>query len=208
MKSTSFSSVCNKIFCTLVNYEEHKSLTEKCPHKKVGDMLLLYRYTSEESDNEFTVNTVTWKDLAQWRIKHETLHVLANSNTPVLYPVRINKIEDNTDLCLYTFTNKNRFFGSTAVLYSGVLETFAEMVKQDFFILFSNIDYCTCLVGASKDELLLLYSILNDIKKETSDDKLLSNMVFYYDKEKAKLVSTPIPSKELLEDYVAKFKDK
>lgn len=146
-----FEYVRDRIVYRLVNYEKNKEILEDCPHLRLYDLALTFRWVAHSDDIGISTALVTNQELQVWGISMNELLLAARENTPRLFPVHMIDMDemiaqagipislDESAIPMYIMTNEQEVNGASVLLYDNVLESFALEKKTDFYILPSSI---------------------------------------------------------------------
>ncbi len=203
-----FDQMKNIITYRLINYEKNKYLLKKIPHLRFLDLAVTFHCIVRNDEDGIGTVRITEEHQQSWGISVDELWKLASENTRRLFPSVIRPMEDIvSDLMshsnqeelefkahssnMFVLTNTKGINGATCLLYSGVLEEFAEKLDCDFYILPSSI-HEVILVPQVKNEtvdFLNAKSRLEEMVREINEtqvavEELLSDSVYEYSKLK------------------------
>ena len=82
-----FEYVRDRIVYRLVNYEKNKEILEDCPHLRLYDLALTFRWVAHSDDIGISTALVTNQELQVWGISMNELLLAARENRP-LHPGR------------------------------------------------------------------------------------------------------------------------
>lgn len=197
-----FNKIKNLISFHLINTELNTLLLDKVPHLEFLDLSIIFRINI--ISNTIGNGSILIKSdlLDTWGISvHELFHT-AFLNTPKLMPCRIRRLSDvieelhgeiDVDLCpLYVISNNNISNGCGCILYPDVLESFANTMRSDLYILPSSTHEMLILPISSMD---ISNMDLNELKyivrmvncTEVSKEDFLSNSVYQYFRKTKKI---------------------
>ena len=193
-----FEYVRDRIVYRLVNYEKNKEILEDCPHLRLYDLALTFRWVAHSDDIGISTALVTNQELQVWGISMNELLLAARENTPRLFPVHMIDMDemiaqagipislDESAIPMYIMTNEQEVNGASVLLYDNVLESFALEKKTDFYILPSSIHEVIILLdneyAKAPEELARMVRETNRIVVDR--EEILSDHVYYYDREK------------------------
>lgn len=192
-----FSAVSGSIIMRLINYEKNKEMLEQCPHRRLLDLAMTYRWLAHKDDVGISTALITNEELAFWQKSEEDLYRLAMKNTPQLFPATIRTMkevlrehidieEDEPDI--YVLTNEMGIHGANCILYDKILDNFARQMKRDFLILPSSIHEVLFVPVASYLKKEDLYELVNHANTcVVAQQEVLSDSVYIYDYEKHNL---------------------
>lgn len=196
----------DRIFFQLINTEKNKEMLKDIPHREIEDLSVVYRVLSGSDDysmGSFIVTNSMAKSLA---LNEEQLYAKAYENTREIMKPTIRGMEemlamimkargmdeDQVDLMLnmyptesgiYVLTNNCGAMGATSMLYTDLLDKIADKVNDDLMILPSSLHEVLAIraSGASPEDLRDMVCTINATEVDVSD--LLSDNVYYYDRE-------------------------
>ena len=196
-----FEYVRDRIVYRLVNYEKNREILEECPHLRLYDLALTFRWVAHSDEIGISTALVTNQELEVWEISINELLLAARENTPRLFPAHmvdmdemirragIDGLGDDTDIPMYILTNQQEVNGASVLLYDDVLAAFARKKRTDFYILPSSI-HEVILVPADKienpDDLFKMVSDANKTVVGLGD--ILSDSVYYYNRKKNQII--------------------
>ena len=89
-----FEYVRDRIVYRLVNYEKNKEILEDCPHLRLYDLALTFRWVAHSDDIGISTALVTNQELQVWGISMNELLLAARENTPRLFPVHMIDMDE------------------------------------------------------------------------------------------------------------------
>lgn len=89
-----FENVRGKIIYRLVNYEKNKELLEDCPHRRLHDLAVTFRWVAHIDDDGVSTSLITNRQVKEWGITVNDLVLAAQQNTPRLFPAKIIDMEE------------------------------------------------------------------------------------------------------------------
>lgn len=170
------------------------------PHRKIGDMMLMYGILWRNEKREDCLIPVTDEYLTLWRIGEEELFRAASENTPRLLPVCLCPMREmlhdflseeergGVEKEIYVLTNKRGYLGAAALLYENVLSSFSARVGADLYILPSSIHEVLLLPVRGQEKAYLQEMVEEINKKELQSEDILSNRVYQYLRKSGKIV--------------------
>lgn len=206
---TSFEQMRNRIIMRLVNKEKNEELLENCPHIHWNDLAITFRWLAHSDEVGIATALITNREMQLWNQTKEELFAIAKENTPQLFPMRCDKLQDmvleymtseeereaflkemeisedmNNIVKMYVLSNEQRINGATSVLYEEVLKEFAEKIRSNFYLLPSSI-HEMILIPETKniDRKDLKSMVLEANLSVVSEGELLSNHIYYYDRK-------------------------
>lgn len=87
---------------------------------------------------------------------------------------------------MWVLSNENWHYGSSSLLYPGVLQRFAEQTGGNFYILPASINEVILLPQGGRESVAMLKDMVSSANgKMTNPAKMLSDSVYYYDRQDA-----------------------
>lgn len=96
-----FEDVKSQIYFRLINYEKNKQLLQTVPHKRHLDLAITFHCLVDADQDGIKSFMVTNSLLKLWDVDLEELYHLAIENTPNLFPLKLNTMEDVLGPLLY-----------------------------------------------------------------------------------------------------------
>ena len=191
----------DRIVYRLVNYEKNKEILEDCPHLRLYDLALTFRWVAHSDDIGISTALVTNQELQVWGISMNELLLAARENTPRLFPVHMIDMDemiaqagipislDESAIPMYIMTNEQEVNGASVLLYDNVLESFALEKKTDFYILPSSIHEVILVPSNKIDDPSALFTMVSDANNTVvALGDILSDSVYYYNRRKNQIV--------------------
>lgn len=193
-----------EILYQLINYDNNKALLERVPHIRYLDMAIIFYYWKDFGERSLGAGIVSREQMQEWGYTLEELEKTAACNTPRLFPVLFQPIEeliremigeeleevlrekrnDPSLIPMHVLTNQSKLFGAAVILYPQVLWAISHTLQDDLYILPSSIHECIIVptsVKCSRKELQQIVEEVNEIQVPKME--ILSNHVFLYKKE-------------------------
>lgn len=196
-----FEYVKDRIVYRLVNYEKNEEILEDCPHLKLYDLALTFRWVAHSDDIGISTALVTNQEMAAWGISINELLLAARENTPRLFPAQMVDMDemmhkagvpvpvDETAIPMYIMTNSQEVNGASVLLYDDVLQKFAVKKKTDFYILPSSIHEVILVPSDRIDDPSDLFAMVEDANRTVvALGDILSDSVYYYNRKKNQIV--------------------
>ena len=190
-----FENVRGKIIYRLVNYEKNKELLEDCPHRRLYDLAVTFRWVAHIDNDGVSTSLITNRQVKEWGVSVNDLVLAAQQNTPRLFPAKIVDIEEMlagkmsfilypSTIPMYILTNEQEVNGASALLYGDVLKDFANKKGTDMYILPSSIHEVILLPSDRINDPTKLLSMVHDANTTVvSIGDVLSDSVYYYDRK-------------------------
>ena len=201
-----FSQVKTQIAFRLVSVRENETLLSSVPHVPFLDLALIFYVIVEQQRDGQTTLLIHHEHAKLWNTDASELYQLACSNTPLLLPAKITPLEQiiaslspdipmfQTDeitpaglnqeegaFPLHVLTNSAGLNGAACILYPRILKNFAELVKDDVYILPSSIHEVLLTPVSSSPSVQELNQIVSEINElDVPAEDRLSNHVYCY----------------------------
>ena len=189
-----------EILYQLINYDSNRALLQHVPHIRYLDMAIIFYYWKDFHNRSLGAGIVSKSQMEEWGYTLEELEKTAAFNTPRLFPVSFQPIEelvreligeelwkrerdDPSLIPMHVLTNKNKLFGAACILYPQVLWAISQTLQDDLYILPSSIHECIIVpmsVKCSRNELQKIVKEINETQVPKAE--ILSNHVFVYRK--------------------------
>lgn len=195
-----FSAVRENIIYRLVNYDRNRELLQGCPHIRLYDLALTFRWLAHTDEIGISTILISDREMELWGVTVHELILAAQVNTARLFPPTILTMEmllrqvgiDCEEMGekgdMYILTNSQQINGATAMVYDGVLEQFARKLKGDFYLLPSSIHEMILVpAGAYDNEQKLLKMVLDANRSIVEPGEILSDSVYFYSRESKKV---------------------
>ena len=191
-----FENIRGRVIYRLVNYEKNKEILEDCPHIRLYDLAVTFRWVARIDDVGVSTSLITNKQVKEWGVSVNDLVLAARQNTPRLFPAQIIDMEEMlagmvsfilypSTIPMYILTNKQELNGASALLYGDILKDFANKKGADMYILPSSIHEVIMVLADRINDPTKLLSIVHDANTTVvSIGDVLSDSVYYYDRKK------------------------
>lgn len=191
-----FENIRGRVIYRLVNYEKNKEILEDCPHIRLYDLAVTFRWVARIDDVGVSTSLITNKQVKEWGVSVNDLVLAARQNTPRLFPAQIIDMEEMlagmvsfilypSTIPMYILTNKQELNGASALLYGDILKDFANKKGADMYILPSRIHEVIMVPADRINDPTKLLSIVHDANTTVvSIGDVLSDSVYYYDRKK------------------------
>ena len=191
------------LFISLVNAEMNKDMLKDVPHKAFLDLAIICRKRVEVEGKEDCIASITITNalLAHWNITEDELFEMATENTRKnylaetfslcnIFGVPSFNLGERDANCVYDMevvTNKEKYEGAVnALVFHDGLKEIADKMDSNLFILPSSRHEVIC-VSTEMGDAKSLFEIVESINGDStvvSQNDILSNSVYYYDREK------------------------
>ena len=195
-----FENIRGRVIYRLVNYEKNKEILEDCPHIRLYDLAVTFRWVARIDDVGVSTSLITNKQVKEWGVSVNDLVLAARQNTPRLFPAQIIDMEEMlagmvsfilypSTIPMYILTNKQELNGASALLYGDVLKDFANKKGADMYILPSSIHEVIMIPADRIDDPKKLSSMVHEANTTVvSTGDVLSDSVYYYDRKKDQIL--------------------
>ena len=190
-----FENIRGRVIYRLVNYEKNKEILEDCPHIRLYDLAVTFRWVARIDDVGVSTSLITNKQVKEWGVSVNDLVLAARQNTPRLFPAKIIDMEEMlagmvsfilypSAIPMYILTNEQELNGASALLYGDILKDFANKKGSDMYILPSSIHEVIMVPADRINDPTKLLSIVHDANTTVvSIGDVLSDSVYYYDRK-------------------------
>lgn len=191
-----YRTACRRIACRLVNYNKNQALLADIPHVRFLDMAIVYYYLLEPDVFENATILIHNHHLRLWNITAQLLHERAIANTPELLPYEFQNItyllaqltgldiflqEEVKGCPMYVLTNQAKCFGAVNIIYDSVLESIADQLKEDYYILPGSIHECMVVPVSSDIKEKELREMVREINAtQLEPEEVLSDSIYRY----------------------------
>lgn len=195
-----FENIRGRVIYRLVNYEKNKELLEDCPHRRLHDLAVTFRWVARIDDVGVSTSLITNKQVKEWGVSVNDLVLAARQNTPRLFPAKIIDMEEMlagmvsfilypSAIPMYILTNEQELNGASALLYGDILKDFANKKGSDMYILPSSIHEVIMVPADRIDDPKGLSSMVHEANTTVvSTGDVLSDSVYYYDRKKDQIL--------------------
>ena len=216
-----FSQVKENIVFQIINTEQNRELLAAVPHRNVLDLSVIYRWLFQAEEGEMKSAIIQNPIAEKLGLTEVQLFELAKENTRKLLSPEVISMYDmicelspNEDLCselfgmdneevpdelmLWVITNSQRINGASSILFDDVLQSLADRLEDDLYILPSSLHEVIAISATAKDPEFLA-NMVSDINMiDVGIDDRLSNQVYRYDRLKKELsLASDTPNKRL-----------
>ncbi len=202
----------DNVLFKLVNTDKNERMLHEAPHYNLAELGLSMVFYMPFQTREEGIMATAFVDnglMKAWDSSQEELLEHARKNTPKKMRVFLCSILDILrehtsvdvgqaphpevfgEIPAYVLSNEQKLYGAGSILYEGVLERAAEQFKSGFYILPSSVHEVILLPSDRKKMFNTesLKGMVAEINRsgEVSDDEVLSDEVYYYDRDRQKL---------------------
>lgn len=206
-----FDSAKENILFRVVGLDQNSRRLSEMPHVRFLDLAITFYYMLEQKEGSDIAASIQIQNdhLELWQVDTETLYDIAMKNTVEKMPVRMRAVFDVLTEALqiegpevkperkgsmYVLSNEKNFYGAAVIYYPGVLKEAAERFDADLYILPSSVHEVILLpIGKENDSDVSYFNdMIRDINlAHVAAEEVLSDHLYYYDRERNELV---IPS--------------
>ena len=198
-----YQAARRRVYYKLINYEMNRGLLDRIPHFPFLDLAVVFYYRIENGPLSGATMLIHNCNLEAWNINVSNLMEDAVMNTSRKMPYTLKGMDalirelaeegeetlPRADELMYVLTNEEKYFGAATLLYPHVLSHIGKILRQDFYVLPSSIHECILVPNRrqySKEDLQQMVKDVNNSQVE--EEEILSYQVYYYDREKEKLI--------------------
>jgi hypothetical protein len=206
---TNFENVRHRILFKLIHYQKNEELLKEIPHFRYLDFaVVFYCLLSSSSQGNATI-LIRSTHLSYWNVSADDLYSYALENTPAQLPADfeplmplLNKLmpmpfpadsmEEESETPLYVLTNKARLYGASCILYPNLLDSIADKLTCDFYLIPSSIHeflILPVLPGTCIQDLNAMIHEVNSTQVE--EEEILSDHAYFYSRSEKLLTSMP-----------------
>lgn len=198
-----YEKIKNNIFYRLVNMDKNKELLEDIPYLPFLDLAITFHCLVRNSKEHMESVRITKTLLKLWGINTKTLTERAKANTPHLFPIKINTMDEiilgflgeaasvidgvraqKSLMQMYVITNTLGINGASCLLYEDAVQHLGDMLKGDLYILPSSIHE---IIAVKDDGVIEKHELANMVKEvnitQVAEEDYLSDSVYFYCRE-------------------------
>ncbi len=187
----------------LIHLKKNESLLKSIPFVPFLDFAIVFYLLLENTERGTGCILITNEIQKSWEVDITDLYLAASLNTPGLLSAELKPMRafihelmhlpyqdsDETESRMYVLSNHLRYFGAACILYNHVLEDIGNMLNEDFYVLPSSIHETIILPCKFSPGAATLNNMVVEINQtQVSDEEILSDHVYYYSREKGKLL--------------------
>ncbi len=215
---TDFELVKDKIMPRLVNADGNAERLAGSPHTEVEDLSVIYTVELAKMGDGMATVTVSDQLMEKWGIDKEQLHDLAIKNladhgNPVLTDMRtvmvelmaeemsqmgmskedaINYVKEmipDDSVPMYVVTNEEKIHGASVLLNQDFMDSVADKLGGDYFILPSSVHECICIPKNEDMNFRDFEGMVHEVNtNEVRPEDRLSEHVYEYDAKEHELM--------------------
>ena len=196
-----YSQVKDHLFIRVSDAKENEDFLRMSPHKEVDGLAVSYHIAFEGLHGVEASTPVSYKMMEMYGVTAEQLHADALESTQRLYPVKYASMAEvmqqmmgiEPDMAadmmppmegpqLMVLTNTQGMHGAGALFYPDQLDTIAQQMGTDFFVLPSSVHEVLILPDDGSQDLDSLQFMVREINRtEVAPEDRLSDYVYHYD---------------------------
>lgn len=191
--SLNFEDCSDRIVYRLVSLKKNKKYLEDIPHVIWLDLAIIFTVVYKQSDSGLESIKINYELMDSWEKNTSDLFELAKINTPRLFPavikdlssvLGIEELDVETDMLI--LSNKQYVFGAAAIMYDGIPERIADIVKGDYYVIPSSVHEVLILPNDQVEDPEDINCIISQINTDCliSTDILSDRAYFYSRQEK------------------------
>lgn len=203
--SVDYDSCKENIVYRLISLEKNEKLLQEVPYIPFLNLAVTFSIVCSLSEQGLETLRVTNELMDKWQVTTGELVRLAEENTPRLFPLKIDSMEnvlftylglegglfsENADYGpLLILTNESGVNGASVLLYQNVIHDMAEKYNSNLYILPSSIHEIIVVPNENSGSLSELSELVKDInQKHVSEEEVLSDNAYYYDRTERKFL--------------------
>lgn len=203
--SVEYDSCKPNIVYRLISFEKNKRLLQEVPYIPFLNLAVTFSIVCSLSEQGLESLRITNDLKDKWQVTTGELVRLAEENTPRLFPPQVDSMEnvlftylglekgmfpENTEYGpLLIVTNESGVNGASVLLYQDVIHDIAEKYGKNLYVLPSSVHEIIVVPNENSGSLKELSKMVKDInKKHVSEEEILSDNAYYYDREKRKFL--------------------
>lgn len=205
-REAGYTQIEDKIYYRIINRNHNAAPLGTALHMDILDMSMVFFILLKRDEKNYTSVAVSREMADYWGVTAEEIKEQAEKNTPLLFPMKICRLNDmvaelyrmngngamaeklqscqQEKMQPYVLTNTYGIHGFSAVFYKGILKKAAGYIGSSFFILPSS-THEALLVPENDiwnpDELRQMVHEVN--RAYVKGEDFLSDNIYYYDSE-------------------------
>lgn len=205
-----FESCRERIIYRLVSGQTNEQILEGMPYLPFLDFAVTFYIVCSSTEHGLESIRITNDLLRQWEVGVKELMACAEKNTPVLFPSRIEPLQDvltnylegenresnaenisddeSADMFgMLLLTNRQGINGASVLLYPGLLKELTERYGTDMYLIPSSIHEFLLLPSSEHMNLSELTDMIREINRNhVHPEEILSDHAYFYSKKEAK----------------------
>lgn len=197
-----FEAARENIVPKIVNAQKNQELLPEVPHRRFHNLAIIYCYAVLDSvHGGQAAVTITNSIMNEWGTDEHTLFELAfnnfkKDNQTEIVPMQrvvgeLNSINIPEEIPMYLISNKKRIWGAAALLDNDILDSLAQKLDSNYFILPSSIHEIIALKteGEFASESQRLLELVKEVNHDMVDEQeFLADSVYYYDRAEGEVM--------------------
>ena len=225
-KGTNLDIKKDEIVIQLVNREMNAEMLNDVPHKIQNNLAVIFRWIASKDENGLGTVLINNSMMQQLGLNEEELYEVAKENTLRLFPPKICSMkealmgftdgyvpveefqiqEKDMDFPMYIISNESGVNGAAVILYQDILDEVANKLKGNIYLLPSSIHEMIAVPVNANMSVRELENMVQGVNQDVvSQNEVLSNQVFMYDKESKCIINASEKVREANLDFVKKF---
>ncbi len=193
-----FSYTKGRLYVELINRHLNMELLQDIPHSMfLDDFAATVRCLVGTQGKETASFLVHNSLLDMWHIEKDALLSLALQNTRELLGIDLRNMREviselcpsprasrTTDMPMWVMTNKQKLSGASTVLFSDILEDFAEK-HGNFYVIFSSVHEALLVPTPDSSDIDTVTQINQQVNAtQVQEGEILGTKAYYYSKNK------------------------
>lgn len=204
-----YAAVRENLRLMLVNTAMNRAWLAEMPNMPFEDLSIIFYLECQKDCTGRATIKVNNSIFSQWRVTMEQMYQDALGNMQEKLPPELKSVfsvlaemgeinemgnftragAQDQELCLYCLSNREQYMGAAALLYPGVLESCAEKMGGDFYLLPSSV-HEVLLCPALGCETGFLKEMICGINTTTLEpDEILADHAYFYSAKERKLTA-------------------
>ncbi|OUQ27276.1 hypothetical protein B5E77_06905 [Lachnoclostridium sp. An131] len=196
-----YSRLQHTVVYKLINAEKNRELLKKIPHLPFLDLAIVFYCLLEDTPVGNATVLIHNSHLKLWKAGCSDLYRDAKANAVKLLPARLSSMADvirelsggleepeEVGVPMYVLTNSQKSLGAACILYEGVLESCADRIGGEFYMLPSSIHEVIMVPASAVSDEQELTAMVRDINRtQVRDTEILSDNIYLYSPVSGKL---------------------
>ena len=196
-----FEKIKDRIVFRLINRQENETLLGDVPFIPYLDLALVFCVLVELDTEQSGSIMIHHSHLSYWNVDEKQLFAYAKINSSHLLQPECTPLEDMVESMLrrddaelfpslspafpmYILTNNNRSYGAGVICYPDLLESCAEKLEDDFYIIPSSIHEVIIVPSQADVSLNFLSDMVREVNQtQLAREEVLSDHAYFYDRK-------------------------
>lgn len=193
---TEVSQVRQRIVCRVIGREKNRRLLEEIPYRTFMNLAIVYYYLLDQKEIGTAAILIKKAHLKMWGLDEEKLYEIAKENMVRLLPWEFLNLKEmmqsflekeiemeETENPLYVLTNVEKSYGAVWMTDPVVLETIADRLQRNYYILPSSVHECMIVPEEETIGWKMLLEMVQEINAtQVEPEEVLADTVYYYEK--------------------------